>query len=110
MITKSLWPRSSAVARIMRSLPTNSSAGISALPAMWPHRFGMTWSSMRAEAADGERVAAEVHGVEAVIHHELRAQRVVDARPKHVWLGREEPPQPLAGILVSRRRDFVTLR
>src|SRR6266446_7876737 len=59
---------------------------------------------------DGEGVAAEVHGVEAVIHHELGAEWVVHARPKHVGLRREEPPQPLAGILVSRCRDFVTLR
>src|SRR6266481_6560473 len=59
---------------------------------------------------DGEGVAAEVHGVEAVIHHELGAQRVVHARPEYIGLGLEEPPQPLAGILVSRCRDFVTLR
>jgi len=45
-----------------------------------------------------------------VIHHELGAEWVVYARPEHVWLGREEPPQPLAGILVSRCRDGVTLR
>jgi len=45
-----------------------------------------------------------------VVHHELRTEWVVHARPEHVWLGREESPQPLAGILVSRCRDFVTLR
>ena len=63
-----------------------------------------------AQMANCERVAAEVHGVEAVVHHELRAEWVIHARPEHVWLGREELPQPLAGILVSRCRDFITLR
>ena len=34
MMMKSWWPRSSAALRIIFSLPTNSSAEISALPAM----------------------------------------------------------------------------
>jgi len=34
----------------MRSLPTISAAGTSALPPMWPQRLGSTWSSMCAAA------------------------------------------------------------
>ena len=36
----------------------------------------------RAEVADRERVAAEVDGLEAVVHDELGAHRVVDARAR----------------------------
>src|SRR5438876_1109021 len=50
MTTKSPRPRSSATARAMRSLPTISSAEMSALPAICPQRLGSTWSSMCAPA------------------------------------------------------------
>ena len=40
----------------------------------------------RAEMADRERVAGEVHGLEAVVHDELGAHRVVHARPEQVRL------------------------
>src|SRR5437867_3294025 len=59
----------------------------------------------RAEMADGERVAAEVDGVEAVVHDQLRAHRVVDAGRKDVWLLRQQAAKTLARVLVARRRD-----
>jgi hypothetical protein len=62
-----------------------------------------------ADVANGERVAAEIDRVEAVIHHQLSAKRVVDARAEDVGLRREELPQPLAGILVTGSRDFESL-
>ena len=46
----------------------------------------------RAEVADGERVAAEVDRLEAVVHRQLRAHRVVHAGAEQVRLG----PQQLA--------------
>ena len=44
----------------------------------------------RAEVADGERVAAEVDGLEAVVHRELGALRVVDPGAEEERLGVEE--------------------
>src|SRR5207245_11379300 len=64
----------------------------------------------RAEMADRERVAAEVHGVEAVVHDELRAHGVIDTRREDVRLFRQQPAQPLAGRFVTRRGDLVALR
>ena len=186
MMTKSLWPRSSAALRIIFSLPTNSSAEIRALPAMWPQRLGITWSSRcaaatpashvqldraldveevpvagvhvdddrrdlemdgghplvgvahrhrqlelaqrahraaravgdldrrvevhvgGAEVADGERVAAEVDGVEAVVHDELGAHGVVDARAEDVGLA--SASRRRRRLLGSSLRDAGTLK
>ena len=50
----------------------------------------------RAEVADRKGVAAEVHGIESVVHDQLRAHGVVHAGGENVWLFREQPAQPLA--------------
>jgi hypothetical protein len=47
MITRSGSARASSAALILAS---QSAAGITALPAMWPQRFGNTWSSMNSPA------------------------------------------------------------
>ena len=41
----------------------------------------------RAQVADGKGIAAEVDRLEAVVHDELGAHRVVYARPEQEWLG-----------------------
>src|SRR5712691_13104534 len=64
----------------------------------------------RAEMADREGIAAEVHGIEAVVHHELGAEWVVDTRSEDVLLGREESPEPPARLLVARCGNLETLR
>src|SRR5712692_6290613 len=63
-----------------------------------------------AEMTDGERIAAEIHRVEAVVHDQLGAERVVHAWAKDIGPCGEEPAQAAAGVLVARRRDFVALR
>ena len=64
----------------------------------------------RAEVADGERVAAEVDRVEAVVHDELPAHRVIDARRKDVRLLRQQAAKALARVLVARRGDLEPTR
>jgi len=64
----------------------------------------------RPEVADGERIAAEVNGIKAVVHHQLPAHRVVDARGEDVRFFRQEPAQARTWRLVARRRHFVALR
>src|SRR5258708_3148233 len=59
---------------------------------------------------DGEGVAAEVHGIEAVIHDQLGAERIVDAWAEYERLGRQEAPQAPARVLVARRGGFEALR
>src|SRR5205085_2186255 len=81
MTTKSRLPRSSATARAMRSLPTISLTGISDLDIRIEVHVG------RAQVADGKGIAAEVDRLEAVVHDELGAHRVVYARPEQEWLG-----------------------
>ena len=63
-----------------------------------------------AEMPDGERVAAEVDGVEAVVHEQLRAHRVVDPRGENVGLLGQQPAEALAGRLVARSRHLVAVR
>ena len=60
----------------------------------------------RAQMADGERVPAEIDGVEAVVHDQLGPKRVVHAGPEYIRLGRQEAPKPPARVLVARRRHF----
>ncbi len=50
---------------------------------------------------DGEGVAAEVHGVKAVIHDQLGAERIVDARAEDERLGGQEAAQAPARVLVA---------
>ena len=59
-----------------------------------------------AEMADGEGIAAEVDGVETVVHDQLGAHRVVHPRPEDVGRGGEETAQAFARILVARRGDL----
>jgi len=49
-----------------------------------------------AQVADRERVAAEVDGLEAVVHHELGPHRVVDARSEEERLALEQLAHPHA--------------
>src|SRR5713226_5855327 len=58
---------------------------------------------------DGEGVAAEVHGVEAVIHDPFGAELVVDAGSEDERLGRQEAAQAAARVLRARGGDFEAL-
>src|SRR4029077_4666204 len=55
---------------------------------------------------DRERVAAEVNGVEAVIHDELGPHRVVHAGSEDIRPRREQPPQALAWVFGTRCRNL----
>src|SRR2546425_2201397 len=59
-----------------------------------------------AEVADCERIAAEVDGVETVVHDQLGAERVVDTGPEDVGLGCKQPAQPPARLLIARGGDL----
>ena len=63
-----------------------------------------------AEVSDGERVAAEVDGLEAVVHRELRALRVVDPGAEEERFAVEELAHARARIRPARCGDDVTLR
>ena len=59
-----------------------------------------------AQVADREGVAAEVDGVEAVIHDELGAHGVVHPGGEDVGLGSQHPAQPPARRFVARRGNL----
>src|ERR1700693_317852 len=64
----------------------------------------------RAQVADGKRVAAEVHGLEAVVHDQLGAHRVVDARTEEEGLGIEQPAHASTRVDETRGRQLEPLR
>ena len=64
----------------------------------------------RAEMPDRERVPREVHGLGAVVHHELGAVRVVDPGREDEGLSVEELPQARGWIGPARGRHAVTRR
>ena len=59
-----------------------------------------------AEVADRERVAAEVDGLVAVVHHELGAHRVVHAGPEQVRLGPQQLAEARGRMGPARGRDL----
>src|SRR3954464_13207492 len=58
--------------------------------------------------AHRKRVSAEVDGLEAVVHHQLRGHRVVDARAEQVRLRLQELTHAPAGMGPTAGRYRVT--
>ena len=116
MITKSGSSRASSAALI---LPSHSAGGTTALPVMWPQRFGNTWSSMKRPATPAfsyRRTAARDvgHVAEARVGvgEDRQRRRVAEARVHVGELGQGElrrvgPSEQRRGGAITAGRERI---